>query len=105
MNAPLTLVENVDFEFVEKDDVEFYSVRILNGEYTGVIYKYGPVRLVEEADNLRVTFKYNIEFVPDGLDEWRDLESSHRFNHFMGELLRNLLESNRGKIGGLVTPT
>ena len=59
------------YEFVEKPESDFYSIKLTDGPYDGVIYTYGEVQLVEDKDNdeLKVKFKYKLENIPKKLKE------------------------------------
>jgi hypothetical protein len=96
------LTEFIDFDFVEKEGSELYSTRILRGEYSGVIFTYGSVRLREEDEQLRIQFQFKIEQVPEGSHP-ETFERNPKFKHFIGELLGQLLESSGGKIGKFPT--
>jgi hypothetical protein len=80
-------------QFVEKPSSELYSIKVVQGPYLGVIYTYGKVSLHEDeaAAELRLSFSFNIEKVPDNLDE-EELKQSLDFKNFMGDILSQLLE-------------
>ena len=81
------------FEFVEKPESDFYSIKLTDGPYEGVIYTYGEVRLTEDEPNdmLKVNFKYKLEEVPKGLKE-NKLKKDPEFKNCMGNILTGLIE-------------
>lgn len=80
-------------KFVERPSSELYSLKVVQGPYLGVIYTYGKVNLKEdpELDQLKLTFDFKIDEVPNNLDE-KELEKSADFKNFMGDILSQLLD-------------
>lgn len=80
-------------EFVEKPSSDFYSLRVKQGDYSGVIYTYGKVQLYEDEANceLKIKFTFKLEEVPDNLNE-KKLKESTDFKNFMGDILSQILE-------------
>ena len=80
-------------QFVEKPSSELYSLKVVQGPYLGVIYTYGKVSFHEDeaAAELRLSFDFMIEEVPDNLNK-EELEESLDFKTFMGDILAQLLE-------------
>lgn len=91
---------NKEYTFVEKKDSEFYSLKIVHGPYTGVIYTYGAVTVQEDIENdvARLSFKYRIEDAPAPLSK-DELESNSEFNDYIGDILSQILEDQTGQIG------
>ena len=81
------------YEFVEKPESDFYSIKLTDGPYDGVIYTYGEVQLVEDKDNdeLKVKFKYKLENIPKKLKE-NKLKKDIDFRNCMGNILTGILE-------------
>jgi hypothetical protein len=79
--------------FVEKPDSDFYSLKVLQGPYSGVIYTYGKVQLHEDEanDTLKLKYDFKIDEVPDELKK-EDLDESKDFKTFIGDILVELLE-------------
>tara|TARA_R110002050_G_scaffold32017_2_gene82436 strand:+ start:1872 stop:2189 length:318 start_codon:yes stop_codon:yes gene_type:complete len=80
-------------QFVEKPSSDFYSLKVLQGAYSGVIYTYGKVQLYEDEANceLKIKFTFKLEEVPDNLNEEK-LKESKDFKNFMGDVLSQLLD-------------
>ena len=79
--------------FVERPSSELYSLKVVQGPYLGVIYTYGKVSLKEdpELDQLKLTFDFKIDEVPESLEK-KDLEKSAPFKTFIGDILSQLLD-------------
>lgn len=58
-------------------------VKLNEGPYAGIIYKYGRVQLIEEGDQLRVRFEYELE---DGS------KLDNEFVQYIGPILTELIE-------------
>jgi len=84
---------NVDkfIQFVEKGDSELYSLKVVQGPYTGVIYTYGKVQIKGTLEEPIVKFDFTINEVPKGKKQAK-LEKSKAFKNFMGDILVSLLE-------------
>lgn len=59
-------------------------VKLTEGPYAGIIYKYGRVILVEEGDQLRVRFEYELE---DGS------KLDNEFVQYIGPILTELIDN------------
>ena len=84
---------NVDryIQFVEKGDSELYSLKVVQGPYTGVVYTYGKVEIKGTVDEPVVKFDFTINEVPKGKKKTK-LEKSKAFKNFMGDILITLIE-------------
>lgn len=84
---------NVDryIQFVEKGDSELYSLKVVHGPYTGVIYTYGKVAIGGTVEEPIVKFDFTINEVPKGKKKTK-LEKSKTFKNFMGDILITLIE-------------
>ena len=47
------------YELLEEDYAGNQLIQLTSSEYSGIIYTYGRVRLLEEDDQLRVQFEYD----------------------------------------------
>ena len=91
---------NVDYVLIDSDDGTKTGVGIQTGEFAGVLYHYGKVRLSEEDDFARMTFSYTIVSSPRiPID---DLIQDENFHTFIGDILTEILmnqERANEKIG------
>jgi len=92
--------ECVDYVFVEKASSDFYSVKLLTGQWTGVIYTYGTVNIREDKENdvAILQFQYKIEETPEEFGSDALMESPS-FKNYIGSILSCILEENEFKIG------
>lgn len=58
-------------------------IELIEGPYQGIVYRYGRVQLIEEDDQLRVRFEYE-------LDDGGRLDSN--FIQYIGPILTELIE-------------
>lgn len=88
---PITLDS---YAFVEKSLSTMYSVRIKEGEYSGIIVTYGKVSLKESDDRKTATlsFQFKIDEAPAPHNEG-ELEKSEKFNNYLGDILSHIIQS------------
>jgi hypothetical protein len=77
-----------NYELLDEDHDGNQFIQLTSSPYSGIIYTYGRVRLVEEEDLLRVQFEYDIHENPVGFVD-RD-----KFRNHIGDILIDLLEEN-----------
>ena len=89
-----------NYVFVEKEDSELYSLKIVQGPYNKVIYTYGAVTIEEDIENdlARLKFNYVIEEVPPPYSK-EELEESDEFRNYIGDILTEILEDQTAQIG------
>jgi hypothetical protein len=76
------------YELLDEDYNGNQLIKLTSSEYSGIIYTYGRVRLLEEEDLLRVQFEFDIHENPVGFVD-RD-----KFRNHIGDILVDLLEEN-----------
>lgn len=76
------------YELLDEDNNGNQLIKLTSNEYSGIIYTYGRVRLLEEDDLLRIQFEYDIEENPVGI-----LDPT-KFRNHIGDILVELLEQN-----------
>ena len=94
--------ENTDYIFIDDPtNDKIYAVKILSGQYSNVIYKYGKISLREEAENdvCRLCYAYKIIYKPENLGTI-DLDEDLSFKNYIGDVLNDILSNNEFKIGG-----
>jgi hypothetical protein len=69
------------YELLDEDHVGNQLIKLTSNEYSGIIYTYGRVRLLEEDDQLRVQFEYDVQENPVGV-----LDPS-KFRNHIGDIL------------------
>ena len=79
------VTESKDYELIPlEDDTESWGVRILTGEFSETIIKYGNVGFEGEGDDMMMKFNFDIISTPD-----EDLEVETNIE--LQELARDIL--------------
>lgn len=93
--------EEIDYNFVEHADSTLYSIRLMTGDWAGVIYTYGRVSLKEDRrrDTAILSFDYRIDDVGDTSFTPEELEASVAFKNTIGDVLAGILSSEEIHIG------
>lgn len=68
--------------------VEDQWVKLIDGPFAGIMYKYGKVELIEEDDQLRMVFEYDT-------DTGQQLDKD--FNDYIGDILVQMIEEGLEK--------
>ena len=68
-------------------------IRITEGKYEGLVYRYGKINFEEDGEFLRCNFDYDIIANPNGITEDQDLIN------FLGEIVIDVLEDEMKEIG------
>ena len=76
------------YELLDEDVDGNQLIQLTSSDYSGIIYTYGRVRLLEEDDQLRVQFEYDIHENPVGVLD------PGKFRNHIGDILIDLLEEN-----------
>ena len=82
--------KNRRYAFVTKKDEDFSCIKIMDGEYEGVIYKYDKVRFSEKENadgQLPLQFTYDVMVNTDN----KDVKSSD-FKNYIGDILVECVE-------------
>jgi hypothetical protein len=95
----LDITEGKDYIFVEKETSDFYSIKLLSGDWSNLVYTYGKVQLKEDPKNdcATLSFDYKIEEYPTNLDI--SFESDPKFRDYLGNVLANIITESEFKIG------
>ena len=80
----------VDYVFVEKQDQDFASIKLISGPYTDIIYHYGNVAFAkEENENGHLPMKFDYYIDKNFKDA--DTDSQEFINH-IGDVLVVVME-------------
>lgn len=79
-----------EYELLDEDFFGNQLIKLTSKKYSGIIYTYGQVRLIEEDDGLRVQFNYDIHENPIG-----ELDSD--FKDHIGSILIDVLDEQLNK--------
>jgi hypothetical protein len=72
---------------------ENIPIRITEGNYKGLTYRYGKINFTEEGEVLRCNFNYDILENPNNITEDQELVD------FLGEIVIDVLEDEMKEIG------
>ena len=97
-NSPTDQTKNKRYAFAQRQGDDFSCLKILEGKYEGIIYKYNNVKLsqTENAEGeLPLKFTYDIMANPTN----EDINSTD-FRNYIGDILVEVMEEQlkNGKI-------
>ena len=97
-NSPTDQTKNKRYAFAQRQGDDFSCIKILDGQYEGIIYKYNQVKIseTENADGqLPLKFTYDIMANPNK----EDIKSTD-FRNYIGDILVEVMEEQlkNGKI-------
>jgi hypothetical protein len=84
--------EFIDYEFIYLPDEESTAVELTSGAFSSVIFQYFNVKLLEEGENPKLKFQYDI--IDSGTHDMDDLKNSQEFVTILGDLLTELIIDN-----------
>jgi hypothetical protein len=98
------------YTFVEHKGEELWYVKIKEGDYKDVIYKYGRIEVLEVGDHAKLKFEFKVEKWPDELDMTEeDFNEDATFMNILGDILIHILEdameTGKYKLGNDDKPT
>ena len=89
-NSATDQTKNKKYAYVQRDGDDFTCIKLLEGKYKGVIYKYGKVGFAKEEKpdgTLPMKFDYDIIFNPHETDI-----DKQEFIDYIGDILIEQLE-------------
>ena len=89
-NSPTDQTKNKRYAFAQRQGDDFSCIKIMDGQYEGIIYKYNNVKLsqTENADGeLPLKFTYDIMANPNN----EDIKSTD-FRNYIGDILVEVME-------------
>ena len=97
-NSPTDQTQNKRYAFAQRQGDDFSCIKIMDGQYEGIIYKYDNVKIsqTENADGqLPLKFTYDIMTNPNKEDI-----NSTEFRNYIGDILIEVMEEQlkNGKI-------
>jgi hypothetical protein len=87
------MIEGIDYCFIfpEKEKDQAY-IKILSGDYTGTVYKYGKVSFKEKDDVGHLQFNYTVLESP--VMKPKKLNKDQAFKNFAGNFLVEFMSAN-----------
>jgi hypothetical protein len=90
--------EGEDYKFIDFTDSDLTGIMVLKGEYSGVVYHYGKVRVKEQGEF--ATLEFGFTLVNSGKHDIDLLQKDEGFVTIMGDVLSEILtKGDNGKIG------
>ena len=89
-NSPTDQTKNNKYAFVQKQGEDFTCIKILEGKFKGIIYKYGKVGFAKDENpdgTLPMKFDYDIIFNPHETNI-----DKQEFIDYIGDILIEQLE-------------
>jgi hypothetical protein len=89
-NSATDQTKNKKYAYVQRDGDDFTCIKLLEGKYKGIIYKYGKVGFTKEEKpdgTLPMKFDYDIIFNPHETDI-----DKQEFIDYIGDILIEQLE-------------
>ena len=89
-NTDQTKTQSKRYAFAQRQGDDFSCIKIMDGQYEGIIYKYNNVKFstTENADGqIPLKFTYDIYLNPNKVDV-EDIE----FRNYIGDILIELVE-------------
>jgi len=85
-------IPNYEFKDELMGDGDTCPIEILEGQFAGIIYKYGKISLKElEDENLQVNMDITVIKSPEGFDQ-----QNKEFTQTVGEIFVDIVETDLG---------
>lgn len=84
--------EGVDFKFRDdliKEKTDTVPIELMVDFYRGIVYRYNKMQIVEEKDQARMRFDYDI--IVSGKLKEKNLRNDQRFNEMLGLILNKMM--------------
>ena len=81
--------EGEDYKFIDFTNSDITGIMILKGDYAGVVYHYGKVRVKERGEFATLEFGYTL--VNSGKHDIDLLQNDDNFVTIMGDVLSEIL--------------
>lgn len=83
-----------NYTMVEKEDMDYFGFRFDEGQYEGVVFYYGQVKIEEDVENDQALLQFDFQ-VDKGNDTYNigELEESDDFRNMLGDILVSILDA------------
>lgn len=86
--AKLQKIDDDEYDIIDMGEDNFHRIILKeDSPYRGVIFQFGKVQLIEEDEQLRVKFEYEVFANPNFMNT-----DSDKFRQYAGHILVNNLE-------------
>lgn len=87
-------ISSSSYAFVENDfSDDSWHVKINEGTYKDIVYKYGKIQIKEGGDEATLGFQYSIVDLPEHFDV-EDLNCNVDFMDTLGDILSHIIEDS-----------
>jgi len=89
-NSATDQTKNKRYAFAQRQGDDFSCIKLLEGEFEGVIYKYDKVKFAPEPNNdgvIPLKFTYDVFQNPNNVDV-----KSDQFRNYIGDILVEVVE-------------
>lgn len=94
MMRQMMKVTSDTYSFVENDfSDDSWHVKINEGDYKDIVYKYGKIQVKELDDEATLSFQYKIVDLPENIIE-EDLQLDTEFMNTLGQILTHIIEDS-----------
>ena len=89
-NSPTDQTKNKRYAFAQRQGDDFSCIKIMDGQYEGIIYKYNNVKLSQtENSNGELPLKFTYDIM--GNPNKEDIKSTD-FRNYIGDILVEVME-------------
>ena len=92
-NSHTDQTKNKKYAFVQREGDDFSCVKLLEGKYKGIIYKYGKVKPIEKDGTATLQFEFDI-LENNGLP--RDVFDKEFFT-YIGDILVEIIDEQNNR--------
>lgn len=90
------MTEGIDYEFVFPEGTYETHIKLITGKYTGTIFKYGKVKLMEHNDGPHLHFAFDV--IQSPVMKPKKLQKNEEFTQHLFELLLELMADSDEEI-------
>jgi hypothetical protein len=106
------MITSDSYTFVEKKTSEDWFVKIKEGDFKGIIYRYGRIEVaeLEDEESAKLKFQFHVDEIPSELEMTaEELQEDSEFLNTLGDILTHIIEdamdTGKYKIGNDDKPT
>lgn len=79
----------ISYKFNERENKDYVTITLAEGQFEGVEFHYGKVKVIEENDEAKLDFTFHIDTNPyDNID----FDNSEAFHQTIGDILIDIIE-------------
>ena len=87
------MIEGIDYNFLTPaSEPEVVYIKLLQGEYTDTVFKFGNVKFEEKDDQGYLHFEYDV--IESKVMKPKKLEKNEDFKNYIGNMLVEIISAN-----------